>query len=258
MKIINDDCVRRLRELKSATVDLVITSPPYNCGIPYRSYNDLRPWNEYLEWCASWLKELFRVCKDDGRIAVNVLVELGIENNQIRVSPLHEFLALIRNAGFTVFGLPFWVDPHRGKLTAWGSWKNASCPYIYNPCEVVILAYKKFRKKQQRGKNTISKEDFIRGCSGVWNFTPDTKPLTIATFPVGLPQLLIELLSYEGDLVLDPFAGSGTTGVACVKTGRTFIGIEIDDLYCKIANERIQKTQAEQTQPVISSPDRSP
>lgn len=93
----------------------------------------------------------------------------------------------------------------------------------------------------RKGKSSISKADFIHGCSGVWNIRPDTQPLTIATFPVALPKLAIELLSYEKDLVLDPFCGSGTTGVACLETDRHFIGIEIDRQYCEIAKERINK-----------------
>ncbi len=241
LRIVNDDCLRFLKLLPSVSVDLVVTSPPYNCGIPYRSCNDNRPWQEYLAWCQEWISELFRICKDDGRIAVNVLIGMGLDKNSVRVSPLKEFIQLIQNAGFTVCGIPLWLDSHRGRLTAWGSWQSASCPYIYNPCEVIIIAYKRHRKKLRKGKSSISKADFIHGCSGVWNIRPDTQPLTIATFPVALPKLAIELLSYEKDLVLDPFCGSGTTGVACLETDRHFIGIEIDRQYCEIAKERINK-----------------
>lgn len=240
-RIVNDDCVRVLKSMPTGCIDLVVTSPPYNCGMPYRTYNDSRPWSEYLTWCGEWLSELFRVCRDDGRIAINVLVEMGIEKNTVRVSPLKEFLLMIERAGFTVFGIPFWVDSHRGRLTAWGSWMSASCPYIYNPCEAVILAYKKCRKKQVRGTNTISKTDFIHGCSGLWRMTPDTRSLTVASFPVALPKLAIELLSYENDLVLDPFCGSGSTGVACLETNRNFIGIDLDREYCDIARKRIEE-----------------
>lgn len=135
--------------------------------------------------------------------------------------------------------LPMWTDPHRVKFTAWGSYKSASAPYIYNPYEVVIIAYKKHRKKQNRGEDTISKEDFIKGCSGVWNIKTDTNSLTKATFPVELPQLIIELLSYKNDLVLDPFSGSGTTGVACFNTERNYLGIEISKKYFEISKKRL-------------------
>jgi site-specific DNA-methyltransferase (adenine-specific) len=67
---------------------LVITSPPYNCNIPYRTYKDNLPWKDYLKWCENWIKQCYRILKDDGRIAINVLVEMGIENNTIRVSPM--------------------------------------------------------------------------------------------------------------------------------------------------------------------------
>jgi site-specific DNA-methyltransferase (adenine-specific) len=238
--LINDDCINHMKKMKENTVDLVVTSPPYNCGIDYDSCNDNKPFDEYVEWSRKWIDELYRVVKEDGRIAINVLVEQGIENNTKRISPMRVFCDLIEDAGFTIMGLPMWTDTHRVKFTAWGSYKSASSPYIYNPYEVVIIAYKKLRKKQLKGENTISKESFITGCSGVWNIRTDTKTLTKATFPVELPKLVIELLTFKGDLVLDPFSGSATTGVACFQTGRKYIGIEISKNYYDISKYRLE------------------
>lgn len=82
----------------------------------------------------------------------------------------------------------------------------------------------------------------MKGCSGIWNLKTDTNTLTKATFPVSLPKLAIELLSYKSDLVLDPFCGSGTTAIACVETERDFIGVEIDKDYYDIALDRINKS----------------
>lgn len=239
IEIINDDNLNWLKKAEENSIDLVVTSPPYNCGIKYDNYDDCMPWDRYFSWCQEWINELYRICKNDGRIAINVLIEQGIENNSKRISPMHIFSTMIEKAGFTIMGLPMWTDPHRVKFTSWGSYKSASSPYIYNPYEVVIVAYKKHRKKQNRGENTISKQDFIMGCSGVWNLPTDTHSLTKATFPVSLPKLIIEMLSFKGDTVLDPFAGSGTTGVAAFLTGRNFIGIELSKRYCVIAKQRI-------------------
>jgi site-specific DNA-methyltransferase (adenine-specific) len=241
IEIINDDCLSYLKTMQENSIDLVVTSPPYNCGIDYDSYNDSKPYDEYLEWCQSWINELYRVVKDDGRIAINVLVEQGIENNSKRISPMRVFSDMIEKAGFTIMALPMWTDPHRVKFTAWGSYKSASSPYIYNPYEVVIIAYKKFKKKQQKGENTISKEDFIKGASGVWSIQTDKKSLTKATFPIELPKLIIEMLSFKNEVVLDCFSGSGTTGVACYLTGRNYIGIEISKNYYEISKSRIEK-----------------
>ena len=63
-----------MKNMQSNYIDLIVTSPPYNCNIPYRSYNDNLPWDEYLSWCNDWLSQCYRILKDDGRIAINVLV----------------------------------------------------------------------------------------------------------------------------------------------------------------------------------------
>lgn len=246
IQIRNNDCLKQLKNIETNSVDLIVTSPPYNCNIPYRTYQDNLPWNIYLKWCEKWLKQCFRVLKDDGRIAVNVLVEMGIENNSIRVSPMKQFMTIMQKIGFHIMATPVWLDNQKSKLTAWGSWKSASCPYIYNPTQVVIIAYKNSRKKLTKGQNTISKEDFIHACSGIWRIKPDNKSLTIASFPVELPKLAIELLTYKNDLVLDPFNGSGSTAIACLLTQRNYIGIELDEEYCRIAQNRINSFNIQQ------------
>lgn len=157
-ELVNDDCLHYLKSMPENVVDLVVTSPPYNCGIDYDTHNDNMPFDEYVLWCSQWMTELYRVLKEDGRIALNVLVEQGIENNTKRISPLRIFSEIMEKCGFNIMALPMWTDPHRVKFTAWGSYKSASAPYIYNPYEVVIIAYKKHRKKQNRGEDTISKE----------------------------------------------------------------------------------------------------
>ena len=242
MRLINDDCLRAMRGMPDGCVDLVVTSPPYNCGIKYDSWNDRMPHEEYVSWCGEWICELYRLCRDDGRIAVNVLYEQGIDGNRTRISPMRIFSDLIEKAGFSIMAVPLWVDTHRVKYTSWGSWKSASAPYIYCPYEAVIIAYKKHRKKLRTGEDTISKEDFMMGCSGIWDIGTDTSSATMASFPLRLPKLAIELLSFKEDEVLDPFMGSGTTGVASKITGRDFIGIEISRNYFNEARYRIENT----------------
>lgn len=237
MIIVHGDVLKNLP--KKGSMDLIVTSPPYNCGIPYDEHDDNMVWGDYLGWCWWWLKGCYDALKSDGRIALNVLVEMGIQENRIRVSPMAEFYNLLKDVGFKIMGMPMWTDNHRGKNTAWGSWRSASCPYIYNPYEVVILGYKERKKRDDKGLDTISSKDFMRGCMGVWDFPTDKERLTPATFPVELPKLCIELLSFRGDWVLDPFMGSGTTGVAAVLTGRNFYGIELSKNYVEIAEKRI-------------------
>ena len=237
--IIQGDIIQELQKFPSDCIDLVITSPPYNCGISYGDYKDNLPWQDYLNWAEQWLKEIKRVLKEDGRFCLNVLLEMRLENNRNRVSPFAEFYHLLKKVGLNLFGTAIWTDPHRTKLSAWGSWKSATNPYIYCPFEAIIITYKKYWKKQKRGKSTISAEEFIKGCSGIWKLKTETQPLTPSAFHTDLPDMCIKLLSYEGDLVLDPFMGSGTTAVSCQRLKRHFIGIEINKQYCQIAKKRL-------------------
>lgn len=247
----NCDVMDGFSKLPDNSVDLCVTSPPYNCGIEYDSYNDSRPWDEYLLWCQSWLGEMQRVLRPDGRFAINHLVEMGLpangKKNGRRVSPQVELYRIITDLGLTIVAQPMWADLTRSTLTAWGSWCSASAPYIYNPFEVVLIGYKqqwkKERPKNNPGRNTISKEDFMKGVGGVWNIQPETQGLTMANFPVALPKLCVELLTFQDDVVLDPFMGSGTTAIACLETDRKYIGFELSAAYHKVSEDRIANYQ---------------
>lgn len=239
-KIYNVDCLEGLKLIGDNIIDLVVTSPPYNCGIDYDIYEDNLEWCDYLSWSAKWLSEIYRVLKDDGRICLNILLEMGIENNKKRVSPYAEFYHIFNKVGLHPFGSPVWIDSHRVKFTAWGSWLRASAPYIYNPYEVILIGYKNQWKKKSKGNSTINKEEFMMGSSGIWKLRTQTKELTKSNFHTDLPEMCIKLLSYENDVILDPFMGSGTTAVACKKLNRNFIGFEISPEYCKIADKRVK------------------
>lgn len=243
----NCDLLDGFKNIQDNSIDLCMTSPPYNCGIDYDSWNDSKPWDEYLSWCELWLSEMKRVLKPDGRFAINHLVEMGLpsggKKNGIRVSPQVELYKIINKLGFNIVAQPMWADLTKSTLTSWGSWMSASAPYIYNPFEVILIGYKdkwkKERPKDNPGINSISKEDFMKGVGGVWNITPETKGLTKANFPIALPKLCIELLTFKNDIVLDPFMGSGTTAIACLETERNYIGFEISQDYYNISTRRI-------------------
>jgi site-specific DNA-methyltransferase (adenine-specific) len=242
-KVVNGDCLKLLSEIPENSVDLVVTSPPYNCGIDYDSYNDNKTWEEYLDWCKSWLIELKRVLKKDGRICINILVEMGLKSNSNkRVSPFSDFYRLFNEIGINYSGVALWTDNHRVVNTAWGSWKNSSCPYIYNPYEVVMFGYKDQWAKGSKGVSTISKDEFINSVSGIWNLRTQTKQITKANFSPDLPERCIKLLSYKGDIVLDPFSGSGTTAKVAKLLHRKFIALEISEKYSKISQNIIDNT----------------
>ena len=264
-KIINGDCIEVMKTLSDGCIDLVVTSPPYNCGIKYDTHIDDLPMDEYWSWTREWLTETYRLIKDDGRVSINIPYEVNVQERGGRVFFVSEFYQIMKEVGFKFFGI---VDleedsPHRSKTTAWGSWMSPSSPYIYNPKECVILAYKKQHIKKVKGEpewkgvpTEIEQEDgtlkkkivyeekdkkeFMELVFGQWNYFADTKSLTKATFSMDIPTKAIKILSYKNDVVLDPFAGSGTSLVAAEILDRRWLGIELSENYTKVAKTRVQ------------------
>jgi site-specific DNA-methyltransferase (adenine-specific) len=274
-KIINGDCVEVMKTLPENTIDLVVTSPPYNVGIAYDTHNDEVIMDEYWDFTEKWLTQVYRLLKDDGRVSINIPYETNVQSRGGRVFFVSEFWAIMKKVGFKFFGV---VDleedsPHRSKTTAWGSWMSPSSPYIYNPKECVILAYKKQHIKKVKGvpqwvgvptdiemedgttkKKVVyqddDKKEFMELVFGQWKYLNDTKQMTKATFSMDIPAKAIKILTYKNDIVLDPFTGSGTSLVAAETLDRRWIGIELSSNYTEVARKRVnlfveQKKQME-------------
>ena len=237
-KIYNMDCIEGMKQIDDNSIDLIVTSPPYNIGIDYDVYDDNKEWDEYYNWCKNWLGECYRVLKEDGRFCLNHYISFG--NSKFRTAPLMELNTISLSLGFKHNSIAIWMDRTLVKRTAWGSWLSASAPYINSPFEGILILYKNVWKKQNKGISTIKKQEFIDLTRGIWNIPTDTKQITKAVFPIKLPYFCINLLTYKNDIVLDPFMGSGTTALACRKTDRQFIGFEISKKYCDIAKLKIQ------------------
>ena len=142
--IINGDCVEVMSKMPINSVDLIVTSPPYGVGIAYDVHDDDMYIDEYLKFTKEWLTQAYQILKDDGRIAINIPYEINRQDKGGRIFFCSEIYQVMKRIGFKFFGI---VDleedsPHRSKTTAWGSWMSPSSPYIYNPKECVILAYK--------------------------------------------------------------------------------------------------------------------
>ena len=226
------------------SIDLIVTSPPYNVGIKYDIWNDKLSVEEYFGFVKLFLTSFKAILKEDGRFAINVLYEANMKHTgeQTRLSPLGEYYNLLKIVGLkynTIVQLEE-KNPHRVKYTSWGSYRSSSAPYAYCPAEVVLIGYKNQWKKLHKGKSTMTKEEFMQLVSGKWKYRAETKKWTEANFSIDLPVNAMKLLSYENDIVLDPFIGSGTTAVAAERLNRRWIGIEISEEYCEIAKRRIE------------------
>ena len=264
-KVINGDCIEVMAKMPESSVDLIVTSPPYGVGIAYDSFNDDIEFEQYKLFSASWLREAYRVLKDDGRIALNIPYEINRQDKGGRILMVSEIWQVMKSIGYKFYGI---VDleensPHRSKTTAWGSWMSPSAPYIYNPKECVLLAYKKTHIKKIKGepewvgevmdieqedgttkKKTVyqdeHKKEFMELVYGQWDYFADTKQMTKATFSMDIPMKAIKILTYRNDIVLDPFTGSGTSICAAEIGGRRWIGIELSENYSKVAKDRVQ------------------
>lgn len=264
-KVINGNCVEIMKEMPEGSIDLIVTSPPYGVGIDYDTHDDDIEFEDYKVFSRDWLSESFRVLKDDGRIAVNIPYEINRQKKGGRIFMVAEVWKIMQDIGFGFFGV---VDleensPHRSKTTAWGSWMSPSSPYIYNPKECIILAYKKNHIKKVKGEpewvgvetmveneegvmkkkmvyTEDQKKEFMELVFGQWDYFADTKSLTKATFSMDIPTKAIKILTYKNNVVLDPFCGSGTSIVAAEILDRNWIGIELSENYCEVARKRVQ------------------
>lgn len=246
-RIYQMDCIDGMNNLiPENSVDLIITSPPYNLDIQYESYKDKMTYEQYLLWAERWLISSYRVLKNGGRICINVPVETNLFG---KVFIMNDYINILEKIGFIRNSLIVWNKQNMTKRTAWGSWKSPSCPNIINPLEVIIVYSKNDRKK---GGNKefidITREEFIEYSLGVWNFGSESAKRIghPAPYPIELPHRCMKIFSYQNDIILDPFMGSGSTAVAAVKNKRKFIGFEISSKYIEIANKRLESIYNEQ------------
>jgi site-specific DNA-methyltransferase (adenine-specific) len=227
-----------MTELPDNSIHLMITSPPYNVGKEYDKDLNLE---EYLTLLKNVFTEVKRVLVTGGRVCINI-ANLGRKP----YLPLHaHIIKIMSELGFLMRGEIIWdKSSSAGTSTAWGSWQSAKNPTLRDVHEYILIFskdnYSRFRNEK---KDTIAKRDFMDFTKSIWTF-PAAFARKIghpAPFPEELPRRLIELYSFEGDIILDPFIGSGQTALAAIKTNRNYVGYDIDKGYCKLAEERIKE-----------------
>lgn len=222
------------------SVDLIVTSPPYNVAIEYGRHKDDVSYEEYLEFTEKWLKKALILLKEGGRLCLNI----PLDKNKNGLKPVYaDIVKVARDVGFGYQSTIVWNEQNISRRTAWGSWLSASAPYVIAPVEMIVLLYKGHWKRKEKGESTITRDEFIEWTNGVWTFPGESKKRVghPAPFPLELPRRCIRMFSYKGDIVLDPFVGSGTTLIAAFIEGRKGIGIELDSKYVRLAIERINK-----------------
>jgi site-specific DNA-methyltransferase (adenine-specific) len=236
--------------IPSNSVDIIITSPPYNVNLgknrfkkdAYDTCEDNMPYDDYLKWMDNLFNQCYRVLKTSGRIAINI----GDGSNgsimthcdfSVRMRDIHKFIPIT-----TIV----WNKKQIGGSTSWGSYQSPSNPSFPTPFEFIIVMAKETRQHLgEKSKITVSGKDFQRNSRSLWEFPPETQMMKLydhpAMFPSELPRRLIDQLTYEEDIVLDPFSGAGTTCAVAKEMKRHYIGIEMSEKYYNTSLERLAK-----------------
>lgn len=227
-----------MKELPNNCIHLMITSPPYNVS---KVYDDDLSLKEYLQLLENSFNETYRVLVNGGRACINV-ANLGRKP----YIPLSDYISKIMlDIGFNMRGEIIWNKAASASpSTAWGSWRSATNPILRDVHEYILIFSKGDYKRERKGKeNTITKEQFMEYTKSIWTMNAESARRIghPAPFPEELPNRLIQLYSFKGDIILDPFMGSGTTAISSIKSERYFVGYDINKEYITLAENRLRQ-----------------
>ena len=231
--------------LPDGCVHLMVTSPPYNVS---KDYDINLPLKEYKSLLKNVFTETYRVLINGGRACINI-ANVGRKP----YIPLSDHLSnIMEEIGYSQRGEVIWDKAaSAGGSCAWGSWKSDSNPTLRDVHEYILIFSKGDAKRIKTGKkDTITSEEFLEYTKSIWKMnTVSAKKIGHpAPFPIELPQRLIKLYSFEDDVVLDPFMGSGTTALAALQLNRKYIGYDTDKSYVELAEKRIVEYSTAQSQ----------
>lgn len=228
--------------LPDNSVHMMVTSPPYNVQ---KDYDHDLSLEEYRELLRRVFLEVYRLLVPGGRACVNI-ANLGRKPYiPLHVYVIHDMLEL----GYLMRGEIIWDKAaSASSSTAWGSWLSATNPVLRDVHEYILVFSKQtFTRPGKDRESTIERDDFLAFTKSVWTFPAESARAVghPAPFPEELPRRLIQLYTFEGDVVLDPFCGSGTTCAAAKKSNRHYIGYEINLEYVQKAETRLQTVESE-------------
>jgi site-specific DNA-methyltransferase (adenine-specific) len=249
------DCRDVLPTLDAASLDMIITSPPYNCGKAYGLMHDLLPSEAFWSFTQDWVTACYRLIQTGGRLAVNLPWWMGKKPR--REVPFF-FQTLATECGWLFLDKILWVKGngenyhisggYGGGGSGWGTWCSPSGPVIRCVTEPILLFAKETRGRRRISghglgacvKGDMSEAEFLAWTVDVWMIQGSYDKEHPAVFPAEIPRRLLKLYTYAGESILDPFAGSFTSGMACVQLGRSFIGIEIERRFFDLGCRRIE------------------
>lgn len=237
VSVIEGDAREVLRTFPESHFHLIVTSPPYNVGVDYGTYQDNLSQEEYFQFAREWLEECYRVLVDGGRICLNI----PIYNLREKVNMYVRYHRVMRRIGFLDRDTFIWVKldgldfAHTARVFGSPSPRN---PHTKYPCELILVMQKK--KEELEGVETdLNYREFFKWSNSIWFIRPEYVRDHPAPFPEELAYRLIKMFSFIGQNVLDPFSGSGTTLKVCKKLGRIGTGIEINPEFVKMAERAL-------------------
>ncbi len=224
-------------ELPDNSIHLMVTSPPYNVG---KEYDQDLTLPEYIGLIKDVMKEVYRVLVVGGRACINI-ANIGRKP----YIPLNSYITqTMLNLGFLMRGEIIWdKSASAGTSTARGSFKSATNPTLRDIHEYIMIFSKEALNREKNGKeDSIAKDEFIQLTKSIWSFpTASAKRIGHpAPFPEELPRRLIQFYTFKEDIILDQFMGGGQTALAALKCGRNYVGYDISEEYCKLAETRIK------------------
>lgn len=231
--------------LEDETIDCIVTSPPYNVGAGYDGVDDDLPLSEYTDLAHGSVAEMHRILKPGGRLWLNVvqstngLGDFGRDRGA-RLNLMGIWTLALERSGLLYRDVAVWHKTIGNQATAWGSYLSPNAPNLRGRWEPILVYFKDhWTRARGDGRNEITADEWPILTNNVWTFPADgASRWHPAPFPAEIPRRAILLSTWPGDLVLDPFAGAGTTLRVAHELGRDAIGIELSESYVARWEER--------------------